>query len=84
MDIDLVKCVFGAIAALGTGFTIGYRVGVTTQPAKDMKCYKRKEGRRSSPITVQVYEKFTGSSFSCRYKKGTTCLLDNTKCDFTP
>lgn len=84
MDSELISCISIVITALVGGFGFGYRTGIRTQPAWDTKCYKRKDGRRSSPITVSVYEKFTGTAVLCRHKKGTTCLLDNTKCDFTP
>ena len=43
MEADLIKCAFGAITTFASGLTIGYRIGVRTQPTRDMKCYKRKQ-----------------------------------------
>lgn len=85
MDMSDWIALSSAIAtAFGGGYAIGYRTGfVKANPSEKTKCYKQ-EGSRGSQVTVMILRSFFRRSFSCRLKKGDTCLLDNTKCDFKP
>lgn len=84
MDGDLLACVSYIVGAAFSGLGLGYHYGnVKANPSEKIKCHKH-EGSRGSQVTVKVIRWFFGRSFNCRLKKGDTCLLDNTKCDFKP
>jgi len=82
MDIECFSYMIGA-AFSGAG--AGYYVGLSVSNwSKKTKCHKTQGDRKQNQVTVELYRRFTGVSFLCRHKKGGTCLLDNSKCDFTP
>jgi hypothetical protein len=82
MDIECFSYMIGAVFS---GLSAGYYFGLSVSNwSKKAKCHKTQGVRRQTQIQVDLYRSFKGVSFLCSHKKGGTCLLDNTKCDFTP